>query len=126
MHDANMRESDLDAADDFVYVADEIEDLCDVKDNVKGSTNKSGALDLKICGAVLDGNLQDLLLKNGCHSLTLLDMASLEVSHSKEQLAKIKKVDRLFKTGWLHDEVINSFFLSLERQFDNILYCGLN
>ena len=63
----------------------------------------------KFCGKIFKQELTTAILKNDCHTLTVLDIASLEVTHSKDQLDQIKKVDRLFKTGWHHDEVINSF-----------------
>ena len=87
-----------------------------------GDTYKS--FDLRICGKIFQQDLQDILLRNSCHTITLLDIASLEVSHSREQLATIKKTDRMFRTGWLHDEVINSFIVILERMFSGVLFCG--
>ena len=50
-----------------------------------------------------------VLLKIGCHSIMYLDLISLEVSHNQSQLAKITKDDVNFRSGWLHDEIINSY-----------------
>ena len=53
--------------------------------------------------------LSSPLLKNGFHTITYLDLLSLEKAHTTSQLANVRKSDKHFKTGWLHDEVINSF-----------------
>ena len=68
--------------------------------------------------------LQKPILKNGLHSITYLDLVSLEVSHSQYQLSKIWLIDAKFHPGWLHDEVVNSFLFQIEKQFHKILYCG--
>ena len=53
------------------------------------------------------------LLRNGCHSLSYLDLLLLESVHSTSQLGKIRKYHRRFRTEWLHDEIINSFLYRL-------------
>ena len=55
--------------------------------------------------------LSSPLLQNGFHTITYLDLLSLETAHRTSQLANVRKYDKHFKTGWLHDEdeVINSF-----------------
>ena len=50
------------------------------------------------------------LLKNHCHSISFLDLLSLEVNLTKDDLRRIKQYDANFKIGWLHDEVINNYF----------------
>ena len=65
---------------------------------------------------------REVLLRNGCHSITYLDLISLEVSHNQSQLAKIKKDDVNFRFGWLHDEIINSYLFQI--QLRHIIYCG--
>ena len=52
--------------------------------------------------------LSSSLLKNGFHTITYLDLLSLETAHTTSQLANIRKYDKNFKPGWLHDEAINS------------------
>ena len=55
--------------------------------------------------------LSSPLLQNGFHTITYIDLLSLETAHRTSQLANVRKYDKHFKTGWLHDEdeVINSF-----------------
>ena len=53
------------------------------------------------------------LLRNGCHSLSYLDLLLLESVHLTSQLGKIRKYHRRFRTEWLHDEIINSFLYRL-------------
>lgn len=81
-------------------------------------------LQLQIVHSIQSNDWTETLLKNGCHSLTFMDLLSLEVHHSSFQLAEIKKIDRSFKTGWLHDEIINSFCYHLSNIHSNVLYCG--
>ena len=42
---------------------------------------------------------RDVILRNGCHSITHLDLISLEVSHNQSQLAKTRKDDVIFARG---------------------------
>ena len=67
---------------------------------------------------------REVLLRNGCHSITYLDLISLEVSHNQSQLAKIWKDDVNFRFGWLHDEIINSYLFQIQLQFRHVIYCG--
>ena len=36
----------------------------------------------------------------------------------------IKSYDKLFKPGWLHDEIINSFLFNLTEEHTEVLFCG--
>ena len=63
------------------------------------------------------------LLRNGCHSLTYLDLLSLECVHSTSQLEKIQKYDSRFRTGWLHDEIFNLFLYMMTKKNRSTLYC---
>ena len=62
------------------------------------------------------------LLRNGCHILAHLDLLSLGSVYSTSQLKKIRKYDRRFRTGWLNDEIINSFLYMLTKKTRNTLY----
>ena len=64
------------------------------------------------------------LLKNHCHSISFLDLLSLEVDVTKVELRRIKQYDANFKIGWLHDEVINSYFSVVCKTQEKVLYCG--
>ena len=48
-------------------------------------------------------SLSSRLPKNGSHTITYPDLLSLERAITASELTKIKKCDRNFKTGWLHD-----------------------
>jgi len=63
------------------------------------------------------------ILKNGCHSLSYLDLLSLETTFPNSDKATIKKKDPQFKVGWLHDEIINSFIRNVTEVYSkNCLY----
>ena len=63
------------------------------------------------------------LLKNGSHIKTYLDLLSLERTITASKLTRIKECDRNFKTGWLHNKIINSFFYQLTNRNEELLYC---
>ena len=67
--------------------------------------------------------LSSPLLKNGFHTITYLDLLSLETAHTTSQLVNVRKYDKHFKTGWLHDEVINSFLHVLTSNRTEFLLC---
>ena len=67
--------------------------------------------------------LSSPLLKNGFHTITYLDLLSLEKAHTTSQLANVRKSDKHFKTGWLHDEVINSFLQVLTSNITEFFLC---
>ena len=64
------------------------------------------------------------LLKNHCHSISFLDLLSLEVNLKKDELRGIKQYGANFKIGWLHDEVINSYFSVICKIQEKVLCCG--
>ena len=39
-------------------------------------------------------------------------------------VAVIKSYDKLFKPGWLHDEIINSLLFNLTKKHTEVLFCG--
>ena len=67
--------------------------------------------------------LSSPLLKNGFQTITYLDLLSLETAHTTSQLVNVRKYDKHFKTGWLHDEVINSFLHVLTSNRTEFLLC---
>ena len=68
--------------------------------------------------------LSETALRNGCYTVTFLDLMSLEVCHTYAQMKDIKSYDKLFKPGWLHDEIINSFLFNLTEEHTEVLFCG--
>ena len=69
-------------------------------------------------------DISTTLLKNHCHSISFLDLLSLEVNLTKDELRRIRQYDANFKTGWLHDEVINSYFSVIYKSQAKVLSCG--
>ena len=69
-------------------------------------------------------DISTTLLKNHCHSISFLDLLSLEVNLRKDELRRIWQYDANFKIGWLHDEVINSYFSVICKSQEKVLYCG--
>jgi len=109
------------SSDEDIYLNDKIYSDGYVSD---GSFSRETELQLKIVDNIKTCDWTQTLLKNGCHNLSFMDLLSLEVHHSSSQLDQLKKIDRTFKTGWLHDEVINSYFYHLSSMYANVLYCG--
>ena len=72
----------------------------------------------------LDVNLKKSLLKNGPHSLSYIDILSLESTMTTSDHHKVLKIDPQFKIGWLHDEIINSYLYCITRSNENVLYVG--
>ena len=69
------------------------------------------------------------LLKKHCHSISFLDLLSLEVNLTKDELRRVirtvrEQYDTNFKIGWLHDEVINFYFSVIYITQGKVLYCG--
>ena len=67
--------------------------------------------------------LDETALQNSCYTVTFLDLTSLEVCRTYAQMKDIiKSYDKLFKPGLLHDEIIDSFLLTLLKNIQN--NCG--
>ena len=81
--------------------------------------NEVDGSDLKIIKN-LNVPLQKPILKNGLHSITYLDLVSLEVSHSQYQLSKIWLIDPKFHPGCMMRSSIRSYF-KLKNSF--IRFC---
>ena len=47
---------------------------------------------------------------------------SLEVCHIYAQMKDIKSYDKLFRPGWFHDEIINSFLFNLTKEHSEVLF----
>ena len=69
-------------------------------------------------------DISTMLLKNHCHSISFLDLLSLEVNLVKDELRRIRQYDANFKIGWLHHEVINSYFSVICKSQEKVLYYG--
>ena len=68
--------------------------------------------------------MSDSLIYNGCHTLCLIDLLSLETNLSDSDIYRIRCSFARLKKGWLHDEVINSYMYMLNQESDSNLYCG--
>ena len=66
--------------------------------------------------------LSETALRNGCYTITFLDLMSLEVCHTYAQMKDIKSYDKLFRPGWFHDEIINSFLFNLTKEHSEVLF----
>ena len=67
--------------------------------------------------------LIETALWNGSYANTFLDLISLEVYHTYAQMKDIKSYDELFKPGWLHDVITNSFLFNLTKEYLKVLFC---
>ena len=92
-------------------------------DLVKSSQTGNVTVFSKIIPQFSSFSLSSRLPKNGSHTITCLDLLSLERTITASELTKIKKYDKNFKTGWLHDEIINSFFYQLTNRNEELLSC---
>eukprot|EP00794_Sanderia_malayensis_P001718 gene1718-1917_t len=68
-------------------------------------------------------NLTDTILHNGPNNPSVLVLKSLEPSLTNEEYRRLKKADATFRTGWLYDEIIDSFFWKICKEYDNVLLC---
>ena len=66
--------------------------------------------------------LTTTILRNGPHSLSHLLLKSLEPILPRGTVILLKSISKEFKTGWLYDEVLNSFFWLLQEKNKNVLY----
>ena len=57
----------------------------------------------------------DTVLRNGEYQLSRLTLKSVEPALSRTELAQLKKMDLSFKSGWLFDEVIDSFMWNMQQ-----------
>jgi len=65
------------------------------------------------------------LLRNGPHSVSLLEVKSLEPFLPRGTQILLSSVhEKPFIPGWLYDEVINSFFWCLQKECINVLYAA--
>lgn len=65
------------------------------------------------------------LLRNGPHSVSLLEVKSLEPFLPRGTQILLSSVHKKpFIPGWLYDEVINSFFWCLQEEHVNVLYAA--
>ena len=65
------------------------------------------------------------LLRNGPHSVSLLEVKSLEPFLPRGTQILLRSVcEKPFIPGWLYDEVINSFFWCLHEEHVNVLYAA--
>ena len=60
--------------------------------------------------------LTTTILRNGPHSLSHLLLKSLEPILPRGTVILLKSISKEFKTGWLYDEVLNSFFWLLQEK----------
>lgn len=70
-------------------------------------------------------SLTAALLSNGPHSVSLLEMKSLEPflpNGTQNLLSSVSATT--FKPGWLYDEIINSYFWCLQEKYENVLYAA--
>ena len=58
------------------------------------------------------------------HLHFIFRLMSLEDCHTYAQMKDIKSHDKLFKPGWLHDEILNSFLFNLTKEHSSVLFCG--
>ena len=58
---------------------------------------------------------REVLLRNGGHNITYLDLISLGVSHNQSQLAKIRTDYVNFRSGWLRDDIVNSYLFQIQN-----------
>ena len=64
------------------------------------------------------------LLKNSPHCVSLLLLKSVEPFLPRGTEILLRSVSGAFKPGWLFDEVLNSFFWSLQERYPKVLYAA--
>ena len=66
--------------------------------------------------------LTTTILRNGPHSLSLLQLKSLEPILPRGTVILLKSISKEFKPGWVYDEVVNSFLWFLQKNKKTVLY----
>ena len=70
-------------------------------------------------------SITEKLLRNGPHFVSLLEVKSLEPFLPRGTQILLSSVnEKPFIPGWLYDEVINSFFWCLQKEYVNVLYAA--
>ena len=69
-------------------------------------------------------NLRETMLKNGPHSVSLLQLKSLEPFLPRGTEILLLSICESFSPGWLFDEIINSFFWCLQNRYHNVMYAS--
>ena len=57
--------------------------------------------------------LRELILRNGCHGLSSLNIKSLDTNLNNNEKNQFERHYKSYRVGWLHDEVKNSFMFRL-------------
>nr|CAB3262918.1 uncharacterized protein LOC100185158 [Phallusia mammillata] len=73
---------------------------------------------------VTQNSLEQLLLKNGPHYLSLVQLKCLEPELDLEERQLVLLSDKNFKEGWLVDDVLNSYLWSLCQEYKHVLYAS--
>ena len=68
--------------------------------------------------------LREVILRNGCHGLSPLDIKFLDTNVNNNEKIQFQRYCKSYQVGWLHDEVINSFMFRLTRHFTDTIYCA--
>ena len=94
-------------------------------DLVKSSQTGNVTVFSKIIPQFSSFSLSSRLPKNGSHTITynLSWLTVFRKNYNSIRINQNKKYDKNFKTGWLHDEIINSFFYQLTNRNEELLSC---
>ena len=68
-------------------------------------------------------DFKQTILRNGPNNLSVLVLKSIEPSLSNVEIYRLKEVDCVFRTGWLYDKVIDSFFWNICNEHTDLLLC---
>ena len=68
--------------------------------------------------------LREVILQNGCHRLSPLDIKSLDANVNNNGKNQFERHYKPYRVSWLHDEVINSFMFCLTKDFTDTIYCA--
>ena len=68
--------------------------------------------------------LRKVILRNGCHGLSPLDIKSLDTNINNNEKNQFERHYKSYRVGWLHDEVINSIMFRLTKDFTDTIYCA--
>ena len=70
----------------------------------------------------LDADYNEEIIKNGPHCVSLLQVKGLEPSLDTKEKTLVYQVDKDFKIGVLHEEIVNSYLWCLCRRDSSLLY----
>ncbi|XP_071810822.1 uncharacterized protein [Apostichopus japonicus] len=92
--------------------------------SAKGATNFSSRTVYAPFTPILPPSMNptETIVRNGPHSLNIINLKSLEPVLPRGEKMALKVWDKEFRAGWLYDEVINAFFWKMQEDNPRLIF----